>query len=108
MHLSITGPPHGSAAGRALKLVAAWGRRSAVILVPAGGSACSQAPAQDVFGSFVPSWLSCAVAGLAAAVLCRFLLKFAGLSDQLFAPPLTYVGIAVAVALAAWLFWFGH
>ena len=108
MHFPITGPPDGPASLRTWRLPAAWVPRPAVILVPAGCSACSQAPSQDVFGSFVPSWLICAVAGFAAAVLCRFILKFAGLSDQLLAPPLTYVGIAVAVALAIWLLWFGH
>lgn len=98
----------GEAAACISKSTPKWGHQSAVIMIPAGCSACSSAPAQNVFGSFVPSWLSCAVAGLAAAVLCRFIFKFAGLSDQLLAPPLTYVGIAIAVALAIWLFWFGH
>lgn len=61
-----------------------------------------------MFGSFVPSWLSCAVTGLAAAALFGVVFRLAGLDDQLLAPPLTYVGIAIAVALAVWLFWFGH
>lgn len=85
-----------------------WIPRSTVLLIEAGCPACSAAPAQDIFGSFIPSWLVCAVAGLCAAVLCRFVFKLAGLGDQLLSPPLTYVGIAVAVALAVWLFWFGH
>ncbi len=38
----------------------------------------------------------------------RFVFGFAGLSDQLLVPPLTYIGIAVAVTLTIWLFWFGH
>lgn len=83
-------------------------RRATAALIASGCSACSAAPAQNVFGSFVPSWLVCSIIGLCAAVLCRFIFKFAGLSDQLLFPPLTYVGIAIAVALAAWLFWFGH
>ena len=85
-----------------------WACRSAAILIEAACSACSAAPAQNVLGSFVPSWMSCAVIGLAAAVLLRLVFRFAGLGDQLLVPPLTYVGIAIAVALAVWLFWFGH
>lgn len=82
--------------------------RSGGTLIGAGCSACSAAPAQDVFGSFVPSWLLCALVGIAAAILCRLILGFAGLSDHLLLPPLTYVGIVVAVTLAVWLLWFGH
>ena len=82
--------------------------RSGAILIGAGCSACSAAPAQDVFGSFVPSWLLCALIGIAAAIVCRFVFGYAGLSDHLLLPPLTYIGIAVAATLAAWLVWFGH
>ncbi len=83
-------------------------RGPGAVLIAAGCSACSAAPAQDVFGSFVPSWLLCALAGIAAAIACRLVLGFAGLSDHLLLPPLTYVGIAVAVTLAVWLLRFGH
>ena len=82
--------------------------RFAAVSAQAGCSACSAAPAQDVFGSFVPSWLLCALIGVAAAIVCRLLLGFAGLSDHLLLPPLTYLGIAVAATLAVWLLWFGH
>lgn len=82
--------------------------RSTTILIGAGCTACSDAPAQSVFGSFVPSWLLCAVAGVIAVIVFRFVFGFAGLSDHLLVPSLTYVGIGVAVTLAVWLFWFGH
>ena len=82
--------------------------RSGAVLIGTGCSACSMAPAQDVFGSFVPSWLLCALVGIAAAILCRFVFGFAGLGDHLLLPPLTYIGIVVAVTLAVWLLWFGH
>lgn len=41
-------------------LLRRWAVRSAAILAQAVCVACSAAPAQDVFGSFVPSWLLCA------------------------------------------------
>ena len=78
------------------------------LLSGASASACSAAPAQDVFGSFVPSWLTCAVVGVVVAVLSRFVFRFAGLNDQLLSAPLTYVGIGIVAALALWLLWFGH
>ncbi len=61
-----------------------------------------------MLGSFVPSWLVSAIIGLCAAVLFRFIFKYAGISDQLLVPPLTYIGIAIAFTLLAWLLWFGH
>ena len=96
--------------GRGERLAAStsWLRRSGAVLVGAGCSACSVAPAQDVFGSFVPSWLLCALVGIAGSILCRLVLGFAGLSTHLLLPPLTYVGIALAITLAVWLLWFGH
>ena len=69
---------------------------------------CTAAPAQNVIGSFVPSWLLCAVVGVGAIVLFRIVFRLAGLGDQLLSPPLTYVGIGIAVALAVWLTWFGN
>ena len=61
-----------------------------------------------MFGSFVPSWMLCALVGVGAAILCRLVLGFAGLSDHLLVPPLTYIGIGVSFTLAVWLLWFGH
>ncbi len=71
-------------------------------------AACSSAPAQDVLGSFFPSWMVCALAGVAAAVTCRLLLVAAGVEPHVPAPPLTYIAVAAAAALLIWLLWFGH
>ena len=71
-------------------------------------AACSGAPAQNVLGSFFPSWMACALLGIAAAVLCRLLLVAAGVEPYVPAPPLTFIAFAAASALLAWLLWFGH
>ena len=69
---------------------------------------CSTAPAQNLFGSFIPAWLICVGLGLLAAVCARQLLLLAGLDGNIVAPPLTYLGVAVAATLLIWLIWFGH
>jgi YtcA family len=32
---------------------------------------CSTSPAQNMFGSFFPAWMVCAVAGIAGAIVLR-------------------------------------
>ncbi|MBV8091791.1 MAG: hypothetical protein JO110_00880 [Acetobacteraceae bacterium] len=68
---------------------------------------CSRSPAQDMFGSFFPGWMLCAGAGIVAAVIARQLLSAIGADLYLIAPPLTYLCIAIAGTLLAWLLWFG-
>ncbi len=71
-------------------------------------AACSSAPAQNVLGSFFPSWMVCALVGVAAAVTCRLLLGVSGIAPHVPAPPLTFIALAVATSLLVWLLWFGH
>jgi hypothetical protein len=69
---------------------------------------CSTSPAQNLLGSFFPAWMLCAVAGIASTVILRQILSALGVNQYLIAPPLTYLGIAVAGTLLVWLLWFGH
>lgn len=69
---------------------------------------CSASPAQNLFGSFFPAWMLCAVAGIAGAVVVHQVLAAVGVNKYLVAPPLTYLCIAIAGTLFVWLFWFGH
>jgi YtcA family len=62
----------------------------------------------DLFGSYFPAWMLCAVLGIVAAVIIRQLLAVAGVSEYVIAPLPTYAALAVAVTLLAWLLWFGH
>ena len=71
-------------------------------------SGCSHAPTLDLFGSYFPAWMLCAVAGILAAVIIRQILSLAGIHEFVFVPLLTYTGFAVSAALLLWLFWFGH
>ena len=69
---------------------------------------CSTAPAQNIFGSFFPAWMLCAVFGLLSAVAVRQVLYAVAISQYVIAPLLTYLCIAVAATFAYWLIWFGH
>ena len=62
----------------------------------------------DLFGSYFPAWMLCAVFGVAAAVIIRQLLAATGINDYVVAPLLTYAALAVSATLLAWLLWFGH
>lgn len=77
----------------------------ACVVMPIGG--CNASPSQNILGSFFPAWLLCAAIGLAAAIIGRWVLTVAGIVPHLLLPPLTYLAIAVAVTLLAWLTWFG-
>jgi hypothetical protein len=69
---------------------------------------CSTSPAQNMFGSFFPAWMLCAAAGVVVAIVLRQFFGALGLNRYLIAPPLTYLCIALAGTLLAWLLWFGH
>ncbi len=71
-------------------------------------AACNYAPTMDLFGSYFPAWMLCAVLGIVAAVIIRQILAVAGISEYVVAPLLTYAGLAVSATLLAWLLWFGH
>ena len=71
-------------------------------------AACNHAPTMDLFGSFFPAWMLCAVLGVVAAVIIRQILAVAGINDYVVAPLLTYAGLAISATLLVWLFWFGH
>ena len=71
-------------------------------------SGCSYSPTQDLFGSYVPAWMLCAVLGIIAAVIIREIIGVTGINDYVVAPLLTYAALAVSATLLVWLFWFGH
>ena len=68
---------------------------------------CSASPVQPIVGSYFPAWLICAVIGVIAAAIIRELLVVADLEGHLLVAPLTYVGMALGICLAAWLVLFG-
>ncbi len=66
---------------------------------------CSSAPSRNILGSYFPSWMICALIGLAATVAVRALLVKAGIDGELPMPVVVYLALATAFSLAVWLLW---
>jgi hypothetical protein len=79
------------------------GKLIGVVSIPL--ASCSGAPGQNILGSYFPSWMLCALAGLGAAIVLRLGLIAAGIDKILPAPLLVYLALAVFFAFAAWLVW---
>lgn len=79
--------------------------RCTALLAPVALAGCSAAPSQNILGSYFPSWMLCAFAGLGATIVLRQLLVAAGLDKALPAPLLVYLAFTVAFAFATWLIW---
>jgi len=68
-------------------------------------SGCSSAPSRNILGSYFPSWMICALIGLAATVAVRAVLAKAGIDEELPMPIVVYLAFATAFSLAVWLLW---
>ena len=68
---------------------------------------CAGSPIQNVFGSFFPSWMVCALAGLVFAAVMHRVFGAVGIDKALPAPLLVYLSLAVAFTFATWLIWLG-
>jgi hypothetical protein len=68
-------------------------------------SSCDGAPSRNILGSYFPSWMVCALVGIAAAVIGRAILKATGLLGELPAPLAVLLAIACAVTFSVWLVW---
>jgi hypothetical protein len=68
-------------------------------------SGCDGAPSRSILGSYFPSWMLCAVAGIVLALLAHALLKSSGLLQELPVPFVVILAIACAGTFAIWLIW---
>ena len=84
---------------------APWVRRWlwVVALVSLGG--CNGAPSRNILGSYFPSWMVCALLGIAVAGIARAIFKATGLLQELPAPFLVLLAIGCAATFALWLVW---
>lgn len=81
--------------------------RALVLAACACVTACAGSPTQNVFGSFFPSWMVCALAGLVFAAVMHRVFGAIGIDQALPAPLVVYLSLAVAFTFAAWLIWLG-
>jgi hypothetical protein len=68
---------------------------------------CSASPSVNIFGSYFPSWMLCAFAGLLLAALTSVAFGAAGIDKVLPVPLLVYLALSVAFAFGAWLLFVG-
>jgi hypothetical protein len=80
-------------------------RRSAVIFALSLLSGCGSAPSRNILGSYFPSWMVCALAGIAAGVIARAVFKATGVIEEIPAMFAVILAIVVTVTLALWLVW---
>lgn len=68
-------------------------------------SGCSGSPSRNILGSYFPSWMVCALVGLATALAARVALRASGLLGELPAPLVVLLSIGCATTFALWLLW---
>jgi len=66
---------------------------------------CDGAPSRNILGSYFPSWMVCALLGLAMSILARAILKLTGLLEEIPAPLVVLLAFGCAVNFALWLVW---
>lgn len=66
---------------------------------------CDGSPSRNILGSYFPSWMVCALAGLLIALVARAVLKATGLLVELPAPPLVLLSIGCIATFGLWLLW---
>jgi YtcA family len=105
--LSAQYPPIGGIRLEARMRQTRGGMRSRFLLALTGFvlSSCDGAPSRNILGSYFPSWMVCALAGIAAAVIGRSILKATGLLEEVPAPLAVLLAIACAVTFGLWLLW---
>ena len=68
-------------------------------------SGCDGAPSRNILGSYFPSWIVCALVGIASALAARAIFKALGLLGELPVPFVVMLAIACAGTFALWLIW---
>ena len=66
----------------------------------------SAAPMQNIMGSFFPSWMLCAIAGIVVMVAVRQALVVLHVHENLPVSLLTYLAVALIIACVIWLVFF--
>ena len=101
MNISISAAERGAALYRHSPPPRLW--YAAPMLGLLGG--CDGAPSRTILGSYFPSWMVCALVGIALAFAARALFKASGLLEELPVPFVVILAIACASTFATWLIW---
>src|SRR5271170_3291160 len=101
MNIATSSPERGGAFYRTSLAARLWS--AALMLGFLGG--CDGAPSRNILGSYFPSWMVCALVGIALAVLARAIFKGLGLLEEIPALFVVMLAIACAGTFAMWLVW---
>jgi hypothetical protein len=101
MNIAISSPERGGAFHRFPPAARLW--CAAPMLGLLGG--CDGAPSRNILGSYFPSWMVCALVGLALALAARAIFKASGLLEELPVPLVVMLAIGCAGTFAMWLIW---
>jgi YtcA family len=66
---------------------------------------CDGAPSRNILGSYFPSWMVCALVGIALALAARAVFKALGILEEIPVPFVVMLAIACASTFAMWLIW---
>jgi hypothetical protein len=101
MNSATDAPEQGGAFCRLPPAALRW--RAAPILGLLGG--CDGAPSRNILGSYFPSWMVCALVGIALALVARAIFKALGILEELPVPFVVMLAIACAGTFGMWLIW---
>jgi len=65
-------------------------------------------PSFDIFGTFFPSWMLCALIGIAGAIVAFKLVSALGANRFVRVPLVIYPCVALSITSLVWLGWYGH
>ena len=65
-------------------------------------------PSFNVFGTFFPSWMLCALVGIACAIVVFKLISALHANGLVRVPLVFYPCVALAITSLVWLGWYGH
>jgi YtcA family len=66
---------------------------------------CDGAPSRNILGSYFPSWMVCALVGLALALAARAIFKATGILKELPVPLVVMAAIGCVGTFTLWLIW---
>jgi hypothetical protein len=101
MNIAIGSPQRGGTFYRLPPAARLWCAASMLGLL----AGCNGAPSRNILGSYFPSWMVCALVGIALALVARAVFKASGLLEELPVPFVVMLAIACAGTFAMWLIW---
>lgn len=76
-----------------------------VLIAVTSLSGCDGAPSRNILGSYFPSWMVCALLGMAVAGIARGILRSTGILQELPVPFVVILAIGCAATFTLWLLW---